>query len=198
MFEPRARSIPDNLLGFAFLLGFFLVSAAFEELLARGFALQAILHNVGPITALAVTSIAFGLLHIANKGATVFSTFNTILAGLWLGVAYLKTRSLWLATGLHASWNFAMTFVFGLPVSGITDFRYVTWLKGTSLTPSWVSGGAYGPEGGAAATAILVCLTLAIWRSKLFKASEEMTSAAEHGKRAERYTKLFASDSDKP
>ncbi len=194
--ERRNESALALLLKLGSLLAIFLMAAAFEELLARGFAFQALLHNVGPLPALAVTSLIFGLLHIANQSASAFSTFNTVLAGVWLGVAYLKTRSLWFATAMHASWNFATVFVFGLPVSGITDLRYMTWLKGSGLPPHWVSGGAYGPEGGAAATVILVFLTLGIWRSKLFRPDEEMINATRHGARIQRYTTLFESRGD--
>lgn len=177
------------------LLAFFTIAAAFEEMLARGFGFQALLHNVGALPALALTSIAFGLLHINNEHASIFSTFNTVLAGVWLGVAYLRTRSLWLATALHASWNFVMVFVFGLPVSGITSFQRMSLLTGHGVDPIWLSGGAYGPEGGAAAAFALVLLTLFVWKSKLFKRSEEMLEAVRHGKPSERYTTIFSEDS---
>ena len=109
---------------FALLFFFFLIAGAIEELLFRGFAFQALVHNIGPFAAIAFTSILFGLAHIRNDNATAFSTINTMLAGVWLGVAYLMTRSLWLATALHYSWNLVMVFVFGLPVSGIKSFGH--------------------------------------------------------------------------
>lgn len=102
---------------------FFLIAAANEEALVRGFAFQALQHNLGAFVAVAITSAIFGLLHLNNAEVTLFSTCNTILAGVWLGVAYLMTRSLWLATALHLSWNFVMAWVFGLPVSGIKLFK---------------------------------------------------------------------------
>jgi hypothetical protein len=94
----------------------------------------------------------------------------------------LKTRSLWLATALHYSWNFVMVFVFGLPVSGISIFSQLAWLRGHSGPPEWISGGEYGPEGGAAATLVLILSTLVIWKSGLFKPSEEMLAAIQHGR----------------
>ena len=121
--------------------------------------------------------------HIGNDNASVFSTINTILAGVWLGIAYLITRSLWLATALHYSWNFAMVFVFGLPVSGFTTFNGVSWLQGHPGSPLWVSGGSYGPEAGMCATLALLVSTMVIWRSGFFKASPEMLAAIKHGKR---------------
>ena len=178
--EHSAGRLVSNLL-VSFVI--FLTAAAFEEVLLRGFAFQALVHNTSPMIALISTSVVFGLLHLSNPNVTLFSTLNTILAGVWLGVAYLQTRSLWLATALHYAWNLTMAFLFGLPVSGLTDFKSIAWLDGQATEPVWLSGGNYGPEGGLAATIALVICTLAIWKSGLFSASPDMLAALEHGKR---------------
>ncbi|MFL6215118.1 MAG: CPBP family intramembrane glutamic endopeptidase [Blastocatellia bacterium] len=180
-----ARQITDAgalAIDFAYLFAFFVLAAAIEELLFRGFAFQALVYNLGGFAAIAITSVFFGLAHIKNANASTFSTINTILAGVWLGVAYLMTRSLWLATALHYSWNLVMVFVFGLPVSGITSFQHLAWWRSESRPPVWISGGEYGPEAGAAATLALLVVTLVIWRSGWFRATPEMLAAVEHGK----------------
>jgi uncharacterized protein len=181
---------------FVFLVVFFFLSAANEEALVRGFIFQALAHNLGATVALIFTSTIFGLLHLSNPNVTFFSTLNTILAGVWLGVAYLMTRSLWLATALHLSWNFVMVFVFGLPVSGISFFNKFSWLTGESLNKTWISGGIYGPEGGAAATLALIICTLAIRKSGFFTTTQEMAAAIKHGKREPETVSLFARESD--
>lgn len=182
-FEVHTRDGAQIALGLIIVFLFFLTSGATEELIFRGFPFQALVHNLGGRTAVAVTSVIFGLVHLWNPSATALSTINTILAGFWLGLAYLITRSLWLATALHYSWNFAMVFIFGLPVSGLTTLNELAWLRGSIGTPLLVSGGSYGPEGGVAATAALILSTLAIWKSGLFTASEEMLAASQHGQR---------------
>lgn len=164
---------------FAFLLIFFLLAATYEELLFRGFAFQAIVRGLGPVAAIAITSLLFGVAHIPNKNASLFSTINTVLAGVWLGVAYIKTRSLWLATALHYSWNFATVFIFGLPVSGFSTFDQLAWLDGDLLAPAWLSGASYGPEGGAAATVAVLISTLIVWKLRLFSPSEDMLAEIE-------------------
>jgi membrane protease YdiL (CAAX protease family) len=174
---------------FIFFFIFFLLAAANEEALVRGFAFQALEHNLGAVVAISVTSAIFGLLHLQNQDVTLFSTFNTILAGVWLGIAYLKTRSLWLATALHVSWNFVMALVFGLPVSGIKLFKNFAWLNGVS-TRRWISGAEYGPEGGAAVTLTLILCTLLIWKSGLFHTTQEMLQALRHGKRKNEYADI--------
>ncbi|HVG19421.1 MAG TPA: CPBP family intramembrane glutamic endopeptidase [Blastocatellia bacterium] len=174
--------------GFVVLFFLFLVSGAFEELLFRGFAFQALYHDVGPLAAVVITSTLFGLAHFDNNNASIFSTVNTMIAGAWLAAACVLTRSLWLATALHYSWNFVMVFVFGLPISGFSTFNQLTWLRGHNQPPEWVSGGSYGPEGGAAATIALILSTVAMWKSGLFKPSEEMLAAIRHGKPEPRHT----------
>jgi hypothetical protein len=132
--------------------------------------------------ALTLTSAFFGIAHLGNSGATTFSTINTMLAGVWLGLAYLATRSLWLATALHFSWNFVMVFVFGLPVSGWEGLEPLALVDTRSGNPAWLSGGEYGPEGGLAATIALALATLLVWRTRLFSTSDEMQAAIAHGR----------------
>jgi CAAX protease family protein len=168
--------------GFMIASLFFVTAGAAEELIFRGFPFQALVHSLGGARAVAITSLIFGLAHGSNPGASVFSTVNTTLAGIWLGLAYLMTRSLWLATALHWSWNFAMVFIFGLPVSGLTTLGEMSWLRGNVGEPTWISGGSYGPEAGVAATVALTLSTFVIWKSGLFSASEEMLAAIKHGK----------------
>jgi uncharacterized protein len=181
-FTLKNRDLGTLAIWFVFLFIIFVIAAANEEALVRGFAFQALEHNLGAVVAISVTSAIFGLLHLQNDDVTLFSTFNTILAGVWLGVAYLMTRSLWLATALHYSWNLVMAFIFGLPVSGIKLLKNFAWLDGTS-TSRWVSGAEYGPEGGVAATIALLISTLVIWKSGLFQTTSEMAQAIQHGKR---------------
>ena len=187
-FYGRSSNTATALADAAILFFVFLIAAAFEEVLVRGFIFQALLHNsqvvLGPrgvVVPIAITSLAFGIMHMFNPNATLFAVANTVLAGVWLGVAYLKTRSLWLATALHTAWNFTMVFVFGLPVSGITMHKEMALMVGESRPPLWLSGGDYGPEGGAAATAALIICTIAIIKLRAFRASEEMLLATRHG-----------------
>jgi membrane protease YdiL (CAAX protease family) len=180
-FSAQASSFSVIFRGFAILSLALLIAAAFEEILFRGFIFQALLHNLGPVGAIAITSAAFGLLHVWNPGSTFFSTVNTMLAGVWLSIAYLATRSLWLATALHWSWNFVMVFVFGLPVSGITAYEQMTWLRAEAGSPEWLTGGGYGPEGGVAATVALILSTFIIWKTNLFRVSEQMQVITAHG-----------------
>jgi hypothetical protein len=171
----------EAVLWFGLVFPVFLAAASLEELLVRGFLFQAIEHNLGPAAAVAITSVVFGVMHLGNENVTIFSTANTVLAGVWLGVAYLKTRSLWLAIGLHYSWNLTMGFVFGLPVSGEDLFQRLSLLASESGSRDWLSGGGYGPEGGAATTIAIAISTIVVLKSGLFRPSSEMLEAIRHG-----------------
>lgn len=151
---------------------FFTLAGAFEELLFRGYAFQTVIRaGNSPLIPILFLSAGFGLVHLGNPGATFFAIANTILAGLWLSVGFLKTRRLWFCTGLHFGWNWAMGLVFGLPVSGI-HFGSHPLLISTSGPPVWATGGGYGCEGGVAATIVLFFATLVIWKAPLFARPE--------------------------
>ncbi|MFN7624935.1 MAG: CPBP family intramembrane glutamic endopeptidase [Acidobacteriota bacterium] len=142
-----------------------LLAALFEELLYRGYAFQTLLRGVHPLVPLALLSSLFGLSHLGNPNSTFFSTLNTILAGIWLSLAYLEVRNLWLPTGLHLGWNLALGPIFGLPVSGRLIPAHPLLIT-TSTAPEWITGGAYGSEGGAAATLALLAAIVFILRRR--------------------------------
>ncbi len=127
-----------------------------EEVAFRGYPFQRLIDATGPVTATVLASIAFGILHLQNPDATAASTLVTILAGWLLAVAYLRTRALWVGWGFHFAWNVVMAVVFGLPLSGLTNFSPI--LQTSTYGPYWLTGGGYGPEGSAVAIVVLLVL----------------------------------------
>jgi membrane protease YdiL (CAAX protease family) len=157
--------------------GIFIFAAAAEEILFRGYPLQTLTRSSLAWLGVLLTSVPFAAVHLNNPHAVPGFTFiNTALAGVWLAVAYLRTRSLWLPLGLHWSWNWVQASLLGLPVSGIERIAPAPLLKGLNLGPDWLTGGAYGIEGGAACTVALLVSTVIIWRVNLF-ASADVTQA---------------------
>jgi uncharacterized protein len=127
-----------------------LLPAAFgEELLLRGYPFAVLKEAVGARWTLISTSIVFGLLHIPNPGADSQSIVIVMLAGFFLGSIFLATRSLYAATAAHFVWNWFMAAGLHSPVSGLPvstpDYRVI------DAGPDWLTGGAWGPEGGFAA-----------------------------------------------
>ena len=118
-----------------------------EEVLFRGILLRLLDKQVGSWAAIVVTSALFGAVHLGNDDATVFGSFAiAVEAGLLLGGAYLVTRRLWLAIGVHIGWNFVQGGVFGINVSG-SGFGVDGLLRSTMDGPAWLTGGSMGIEG---------------------------------------------------
>ena len=67
-----------------------------------------------------------------------------------------------------------MGAVLGLPVSGIERLTPAPLLRATDQGPAWLTGGAYGIEGGAACTLAVLLSMLFIWRMRLVSPTEEM------------------------
>lgn len=153
----------------------FIFAALAEEALFRGYPLQTLARAKLVWLAVLLTSVPFAAIHLQNPNVVKGFTFiNTALAGVWLAVAYLRTRSLWLPWGVHWAWNWALGSLFGLPVSGITTIAPNPLLHGTDLGPAWLTGGSYGIEGGVACTIALIISTIFIWRLPFISATEEM------------------------
>ena len=152
----------------------FAVAAAAEEALFRGYILQTFARSGLAWFAIIMTSIFFGLLHFGNPNAGNISTANTMLAGIWFGVAYLKTRDLWFVWALHLVWNWMQGAVFGIEVSGLTDITTAPVLVELDTGPAWLTGGDYGIEGGLACTAALIVSTVSLYFLPISKADPEM------------------------
>lgn len=151
--------------------GWALIPGFTEELFFRGILFRYVEKAAGSWIALALTSAAFGAVHLGNPGATWFSSVCiAIEAGILLGSVYMLTRRLWAAMGLHAAWNFTQGWIFGLPVSGTRGG--VGLLNGRLTGPELMTGGAFGLEASLPALIIataagIMILVLAIRRGRL-------------------------------
>lgn len=132
-------------------------AAIVEELIFRGLMFQAIHTLAGKWTALAVTSLFFGVAHLGNTGATLWSSFAiTLEAGVLLGAAFLWRRNLWFPMGLHFAWN-AIEGLLSIPVSGhAAAGLFTVKVSGTAI----LTGGDFGLEG--SIVPVLVSLLIAV------------------------------------
>jgi len=164
-------SIGSSMLGSAVLL---FVAALAEEAIFRGYPLQTLSRARLALLGVLLTSVPFAFVHLLNPNVIPVTTFiNTALAGVWLAAAYLRTRSLWLPLGVHWAWNWAMGWLFGIPVSG-AKLVSNSLLKASDAGPIWLTGGNYGLEGGVACTIAMALFTLFIWRTSLVSATPEL------------------------
>ena len=138
---------PGSVWAAAFRITLMLLPAALtEELATRGYILSVLRGWWGWSWAIVVTSLVFGLLHLANAGATIGSVALVTLAGVFLSAVLYATRSLYAAWAAHFAWNWTMAVLFHTAVSGLPleapRYRYV------DAGPDWATGGEWGPEGG--------------------------------------------------
>ena len=136
-----------------------LLAALNEELIFRGFPLQLLVDSLGEWPAMIAMSTLFGAVHLSNPNASILGTLNTILAGILLSLAYVRTRSLWMPYALHLGWNIGLGFVFGFPLSGV-DIASL-WTTGTAGSET-ILGGDYGPEGGLLGTFIFAAAAVIV------------------------------------
>jgi uncharacterized protein len=121
-------------------------AALTEELIVRGYPFAVLRDTWGWPIATALTSIVFGALHLGNPGVTPIAIANVVAAGVFLAGVRIVTGSLAAAWAAHFAWNWTMSAGFHTAVSGLPfgtpDYRLI------DSGPDWLSGGAWGPEGG--------------------------------------------------
>ena len=146
-----------------FLVALFLAAMG-EEMIFRGYAFQLLIRKMGPFATVLPVGVIFGLAHSGNPSASQLGVLNTILWGVLLGYAFLRSHDLWLPIGLHYGWN-AVLPLFGVNLSGLT-IEITRYFYRWDLTPLW-SGGSYGPEGGLLTTIFAMALWLALTRAPI-------------------------------
>lgn len=152
---------PAPILRYALTWAFgFLIVALFEELFLRGYlqytltrGLEAVYRHVssthapalGFWSAALLLSAIFGFGHGSNPGESPIGLFAAAVAGLVFTFSLWRTGSLWWAIGMHTSWDWAQSFLYGVADSG-TLIRFhllASHPQGRAL----FSGGSTGPEG---------------------------------------------------
>jgi membrane protease YdiL (CAAX protease family) len=136
-------------------------AALAEEVAFRGVPLVLLAAAFNRGAALVVIAIVFALGHAPNPHVSGLALGNIALAGIFLGLAFYAPGGLWTAFGAHFGWNFTLAAL-DAPVSGL-PFR-IPLLDYHPAAPAWVSGGAFGPEGGIAATVALALASVIIAR----------------------------------
>jgi membrane protease YdiL (CAAX protease family) len=127
-------------------------AALAEELMFRGVPLVVTARALGRTPAILLLSILFALAHVRNPDVSAAALGNIALAGIFLSLAFYTPGGMWTAVGAHLGWN-ATLAALAAPVSGLPfDSPYIDYHRGG---PGWLTGGAFGPEGGLLATVVL-------------------------------------------
>lgn len=136
-------------------------AALSEEVVFRGVPLVLLAATMGRGAAVVAVAVLFAFAHLANPNVTALGLGNIAMAGIFLGLAFYAPGGIWTAFGAHLGWN-AMLACLDAPVSGL-PFR-IPLLDYHSGGPAWLTGGAFGPEGGLAATAALAAAIVVLYR----------------------------------
>jgi membrane protease YdiL (CAAX protease family) len=117
----------------------------FEEFLFRGYGQFTLASGIGFWPAATLLSAAFGAVHLSNPGEGWVGALSVFLFGMFTCFTLRRTGTLWFAIGLHAAADYAETFIYSVPDSGLLATGHL--LNSSLHGPRWLTGGTIGPEG---------------------------------------------------
>ena len=165
-------------------IGLAVQAAVTEELWMRALLFRLLWRAFGPVPAFVACAAVFAALHLANPGANPLAGAIVAVAGVMFCALYALTGRLWLPIGVHAVWNLAQGYLFGAAVSGGDLGGSVAVSTARAGAPTWLTGGAFGPEASIVALILvtgvtLVALALIRHRTQLARrgAAHELQSA---------------------
>jgi membrane protease YdiL (CAAX protease family) len=138
----------------------FLAVSISEELTFRGYLFFNLAKRMRFWPAAVFISLLFGAAHLPNPGETALGIAQVVGTGLLFSLMIRRTGNLWFAIGYHALWDWAETFFYGTPNSGLVGVgRY---LNSSVQGPDWLTGGSAGPEGSVLSLVLLLVCALFI------------------------------------
>ena len=130
--------------GLGWALCFTIVGIA-EGFAFSGYALFALARGLGYWPAAGLLSLFFGGIHfVANRGENWLGSLSLVIVGFLVAFTLRRTGSLWFAIGIHAAWDWAQSFLYGVPDSGILVAGHL--LNASFHGSKWMTGGSAGPE----------------------------------------------------
>ncbi|MGO9647353.1 MAG: lysostaphin resistance A-like protein [Terriglobales bacterium] len=162
--------------GAMWLLGFLLVGLV-EEYLTRGYVLYTLTRGLAGLyqwifktrhsaalgfwTSAVLLSFLFGFGHRNNPGESPIGLLSAGLAAMVFCFSLWRTGSLWWAIGLHTSWDWGQSFLYGVADSGlmVQHHLFATHPVGKPI----LSGGTTGPEGSIFILAVLALIAVIIF-----------------------------------
>jgi uncharacterized protein len=131
----------------------FVVVGIFEEFFFRGYAQYTLGSGIGFWPAAFLLSAAFGAVHLSNPGEGWVGALAVFSFGMLGCLMLRRTGNLWFMVGFHAASDYAETFIYSTPDSGLLAEGHL--LNPSFHGPRWLTGGTIGPEGSALAFVVL-------------------------------------------
>jgi membrane protease YdiL (CAAX protease family) len=153
---PASEAVTSGLLwGLALL-----AVALFEESLFRGYMLRSLAAAIRFCPAAVILSALFAAAHVGNPGEDPIGLGAIFAFGLVFCLIVRRTGSLWMAIGFHLGWDWAESFLFGVPDSGVVSRGRL--LAPAIHGPAWLTGGTAGPEGSVLTAVVLLMVVLLV------------------------------------
>ena len=188
LFESAAMLIISALVGFSFgnlalsglalvkfaslwAIGFVMVGIA-EEFTFRGYTQFTLSTGIGFWPSAVLLSAAFGAIHLGNAGEGWVGALSVAVFGLFACFTLKRTGNLWFAIGFHAASDYAETFLFSTPDSGLLAQGHL--LNSSFHGPRWLTGGTIGPEGSLIDFAVFAVAFMAF--AKLYPSKKNVTA----------------------
>lgn len=137
----------------------FIVQGASEEVVVRGWLMPVLSKHYKVPTAVILSSMFFGFMHLANPNVAVIPMINLILYGIFAALYAIYDDGLWGVFANHSMWNWFMGNVLGFPVSGMV-LGGVSLFRFERTGATFITGGDFGPEGSVIVTGILLGASL--------------------------------------
>jgi uncharacterized protein len=166
------------------MLALVVVQGGGEEVLFRGFLLQNQVSKVPAWLAVLLPAFVFTVVHQVLSRPLPFITIFAY--AVFASLIVMRNNSLWGVMGLHAGWNWAMGYLYGIQVSGLPNkTETIINLTPAASAPEWMTGGAFGTEGGLAAAVTIVLAAGIAYLA--FRRTAATWTAARPGEDADRF-----------
>jgi membrane protease YdiL (CAAX protease family) len=132
----------------------------FEESMSRGYLQATVGRSLGFWPAAVLLSVLFGAGHLGNPGETPIGLVGAGAAGLVFCYSLWRSGSIWWGVGFHSAWDWAQSYFYGTPDSGVVSVGRLFDARPSGNT--WLSGGTVGPEGSVLVFVVLIAVALVI------------------------------------
>lgn len=162
-----------NWLFFVLYLFGYLIQSFMEELVCRGYLLHGLKERIPLVLAITISVLFFSIGHfdkMFDNGILIglIGIINILLISLIFALITLKNKNIYVATGFHFIWNFALFNIIGLNLSGLEITNSIFKIEAVN---KFLTGYSYGIESSIITTIILIIVLLLTKKNMKIKCS---------------------------
>ena len=151
------------------MFGGYAVQGAAEEFLSRGVVFCGLKGKVSLPVAVGANALVFTLPHISSMSGSepqlmISGIINLATISCLFSFITLRTESIWAACGLHSMWNFCLSCVLGLNLSG-AEGETPAFIRMEPVGENLLNGGKYGVEASIITALIVTAAAVLMWYS---------------------------------